>query len=519
MSLHNTKNVGVAECHRGAPRRDGTILFVQDVTEDTGSAATTSVTTHGGTIEKHPKFSGGTNEDHVLFAVRMMGLVKKLRTTSATAEAKAVLKDIPNELADLKKKQPQADAYAKSKTPAGASGTGDGTEKDAQVQVADPKAKPKGKAAKKRAPAAGSEDPPANDDDDDDDDDAAKAPPPPPPPQLSNAERKLFNQDARRWNEEYATLIAKRDQARKDLLEAREKPFSVADSLLDESHRATFASIVARVCETPKKADDGTVIAKAPGKNMTTFRRCIREFMLTVMPADAAENQKNYMIHHLKKSHKMTVRATIARLQTLNSYLPHLPCLADSEDAAPNTVREDYMFSDATLCSIIMRMIPGDWEAQYYLTEKYVPSDVRKLQSVLERIESAKAVQKKSEQQKQKQASTGSATKPGKRSGEEIKGRIPKKARSERTEKHCIHCKKNGGPHKTHNTLECRIYDKDGKKKNEGKTYSREKSSKSAYAQVLSKMEKLERKLAKTKKASKKRKRVVESDSSGSESD
>ena len=63
------------------------------------------------------------------------------------------------------------------------------------------------------------------------------------------------------------------------------------------------------------------------------------------------------------------------------------------------------------------------------------------------------------------------------------------------------------------------IYDKDGKKKNEGKTYSRDKSSKSAYAQVLSKVEKLERKLAKTKKASKKRKRVVESDSSGSDSD
>jgi len=37
---------------------------------------------------------------------------------------------------------------------------------------------------------------------------------------------------------------------------------------------------------------------------------------------------------------------------------------------------------------------------------------------------------------------------------------VPKKARSA---KFCQHCKTNGGPYTTHNTKECRKYDKDGK--------------------------------------------------------
>ena len=517
MSLHSTKGVGVSECHRGKPRRDPSVSYVQEVSEDTGTTATTSVTTAGGTVEKHPKFTGGTNEDHVLFSVRILGLVKKIRTAAAIREANAVLQDYPRKLAELKAEQPQAADFVKSKPPEGAS-TGDDASKEGSKKAKD--AASRKKASKKHAPSADGQDPPTDESDDDDaSDDKSKEPPPPPPVKLSNAERKEYNSAVLRWNKELAALKEERESARKDLAEAQERPFAVADSLLDESHRSTWAAIVSRVCDEPTTDDDGNTIKEAPGKTIATFRRCMVEFMLTVLPADAAENQKNYMTHHLKKSPKMTVRATIARLQVLNGYLPHLPCLADSEDAAPNTARENTPFSDAAVCSIIMRMIPGDWEAQYYLTEKYIPSDVRKLQNVLERIESAKSVQRQSEQHKQKQASTGSASKPGKRSGEEPKGRIPKKARSERTEKHCIHCKKNGGPFKTHNTLECRIYDKDGKRKFEGRNSSRDKASKAAYAQVLTKMEKLERKLLKAKKSSKKRKRVVESDSSDSDSD
>ena len=48
------------------------------------------------------------------------------------------------------------------------------------------------------------------------------------------------------------------------------------------------------------------------------------------------------------------------------------------------------------------------------------------------------------------------------------------------TEKHCVLCKKHGGAHKTHNTRDCRRYNKDGTpiKKNgsAGKSYSKERN-------------------------------------------
>ena len=46
----------------------------------------------------------------------------------------------------------------------------------------------------------------------------------------------------------------------------------------------------------------------------------------------------------------------------------------------------------------------------------------------------------------------------------------PKKAKKGWTEKHCSLCKKHGGTHTTHNTKECRHYNKDGSHKKAGGT-------------------------------------------------
>eukprot|EP00804_Cyclotella_cryptica_P002418 CCRYP_004105-RA/>CCRYP_004105-RA protein AED:0.47 eAED:0.47 QI:0/-1/0/1/-1/1/1/0/125 len=54
---------------------------------------------------------------------------------------------------------------------------------------------------------------------------------------------------------------------------------------------------------------------------------------------------------------------------------------------------------------------------------------------------------------------------------ESMDSRIPKKPKKVGwTEKHCVLCKKHGGPHKSHNTRDCRRYNKDGTpiKKNGG---------------------------------------------------
>ena len=73
---------------------------------------------------------------------------------------------------------------------------------------------------------------------------------------------------------------------------------------------------------------------------------------------------------------------------------------------------------------------------------------------------------------------------------------IPKKPRKDA--KHCLLCKKHRGTHVTHNTADCRRYNKDGKLKKgfgnsqRGSTASNKKTA-SAFAQLSAKVAKLEK--------------------------
>ena len=85
-------------------------------------------------------------------------------------------------------------------------------------------------------------------------------------------------------------------------------------------------------------------------------------------------------------------------------------------------------------------------------------------------------------------------------------------------EKNCELYKKHGGAHTTLNTVECRRYNKDGTPtqgtSGQAARKSREDSCpKKSYAQVLARMEKLEKSLKKANKKGKKRRRHEESDS------
>ncbi len=92
--------------------------------------------------------------------------------------------------------------------------------------------------------------------------------------------------------------------------------------------------------------------------------------------------------------------------------------------------------------------------------------------------------------------------------------------------KHCILCKKHGGAHNTHNTTECRKYDKDGTPKKTFAGKSAQRSSRNGsvqreqnnYVQLSAKITKLEKANKKLKRASKKRKHDCDSDSEDSDS-
>jgi hypothetical protein len=103
---------------------------------------------------------------------------------------------------------------------------------------------------------------------------------------------------------------------------------------------------------------------------------------------------------------------------------------------------------------------------------------------------------------------------------------FPKKVRSEKS---CALCQKHGGAHTTHNTGECRKYEKDGtlKKSFNGKAAvgakyngKGKKDHANYFAQIMECFSKLKKAVKKTQKSSRKKKRCQEySDSSDSDSE
>jgi hypothetical protein len=103
------------------------------------------------------------------------------------------------------------------------------------------------------------------------------------------------------------------------------------------------------------------------------------------------------------------------------------------------------------------------WQNQYNLTHTMVPKSTRALLSDLEAIEQ---IMVKKQQDKLKAKGKAAIARPEAKDNLKQKasggptGRVPKKGHSE---KFCQCCKAHGSPYQTHNTLDCRRYDSNGK--------------------------------------------------------
>jgi hypothetical protein len=102
------------------------------------------------------------------------------------------------------------------------------------------------------------------------------------------------------------------------------------------------------------------------------------------------------------------------------------------------------------------------WQNQYTLNHSTVPESTRMLLPDLEAIEQVMVEKKGANLKAKRKGSTAPSKAKGnpkhKASGGPT-GRVPKG----RSEKFCQRCKVHGGPFTTHNTLDCRCYDSNGK--------------------------------------------------------
>jgi len=251
-------------------------------------------------------------------------------------------------------------------------------------------------------------------------------------------------------------------------LNAVQKPFDLVHQLLIGEAQTQWDKIVMEMfdCDTwvgvNRKTHDCPRI-----RTWKSLTDCIELHKLTVLPADAAEKQRFYMQQVMRKPQRVTIRQYMSRMGVLNDYIAHLPLIFYSSKAVASTVKGTVIFGDGELASIILTSMPQMWQNQYNLTHSTVPESPRALLPDMENIErvmNERYAEKQKAKGKSREAKPdgGGNPSPKKRSsgGSGSSERVPKKVRFE---KFCQRCKTRGGPHQTHNTNDCRKYNKDSK--------------------------------------------------------
>ena len=326
-----------------------------------------------------------------------------------------------------------------------------------------------------------------------------------------------------------ATLQAETKAELKQALKAAEKATTLRDkaaadmfqlyaNLLSVDARYAWNKIVQEQTEADPYQDLQGLTRKGPrGMSRTSFEDCVMFHLLTVFPNNAAEQERYYITNVLKKPQRVSIRQFVQRVEQLNSYIAQLPCWYYSPSVKVKTVPMNVSFAEADLASHVLRMCPYTWQDQYNLHEKGgAPTDIRSLLQSLEAIERVCGQEgsRKSNSSRDEKASH-SEKKGTKRPGTESP-RVPKKVR---TEKHCDLCKKHGGAYTTHNTRDCRRFEKDGTEKSDfraaKKGGKKPNPIEQSFAQLSEKLDKLEKVLK--KQDTKKRKRRRSNSDSNSE--
>ena len=132
-----------------------------------------------------------------------------------------------------------------------------------------------------------------------------------------------------------------------------------------------------------------------------------------------------------------------------------LPCLFYSPKAN-TTTKEVLPLDDADLATHLLRMCPARWQAQYNLSKNTTLVSTRALLLVLENIENNANLDYKTTNPNRPKGAEGKCK------AKSTDSQIPKNPKKVGwTDKHCVLCKKHGGPFKSHNMHDCHCFIKD----------------------------------------------------------
>jgi hypothetical protein len=100
---------------------------------------------------------------------------------------------------------------------------------------------------------------------------------------------------------------------------------------------------------------------------------------------DAAEQQKYYISHYIRKPRKIPIRNIAERIEKLNSYIPLLPGLIDSPQGV--NMKGAEALDEPELAQLLLRLVPQAQQDQYLLIKGMIPVNLCATLDTLKTIE------------------------------------------------------------------------------------------------------------------------------------
>jgi hypothetical protein len=254
---------------------------------------------------------------------------------------------------------------------------------------------------------------------------------------------------------------AQQSTAKGAITAAVSKMFTFYSNLLSPESKYAWNKIARKQMESDPYVNlQGDSLEGPKGMSFELFNNCVMFHLLTAFPINAAEQKKYYISNVLKKPHCINVRQFVWRVEQLNAYITQMPCFYYSPNANASTKPENFPFTEAELGAHVLHMCPIQWQDQYNMNEKgMTPMDMHSLLTSLDMIKRICTYEKGKSDSYEKSGKSSNKGKKGKKClGTDSNARVPKKVHFE---KHCNLCKKHGGAHTTHNTCDCRRFEKD----------------------------------------------------------
>ena len=310
------------------------------------------------------------------------------------------------------------------------------------------------------------------------------------------------------------------------------KAFQVFQDLLDTKMVPAWLKVVETVCKTKGYVDwnGKRVPNKKRGMSFNSLQACIRQWLLLCCPRDSAERMRRYVSSQIKMPQRSEVQFEPWALRILDicNYIPLLPCLKDEEGSPDDLPRANTKITSIDLCTHILAAIPFSFSSMYWASKgEHFPVDVQKLITDLKLLE-PEWRQKCTLNEKIRNAG-GQLKAKSKESGTMKPGdKIPKKQNTapspaKKQRRLCQLCVKHSPETKdTHNTSQCRKWNPDGTRKQRGETKSANHFNNemlNCFKTMQKQNAKLMKRLDKRSKNSRKRRSIVDSSDSDSDSD